>query len=202
MSHIDKPYSEACEENKEPILEVIRPLLSGAASVLEIGSGTGQHAVHFASALPHLIWQTSDRKSYLSGIRAWLSEAKLPNLPPPIELDVTLTWPPQAFDAVFSANTTHIMSEQEVAAMFSGIAGVLMEGGSFALYGPFNIDGRYTSESNARFDRMLRSQNPAMGIRDLAFLTRLARSNGLALIANHAMPVNNRTLVWRREWPS
>lgn len=198
MYPIDKPYSEACEENKRPILDVIGPLFQEARCLLEIGSGTGQHAVFFAAALPHLVWQTSDCAHYLPGIRAWLDDAALPNLPPVRVLDVTGTWPDERFDAVFSANTAHIMSEAQVEAMFEGVGRVLVDGGCFVLYGPFNIGGRYTSESNARFDAMLRSRDPAMGIRDLDLLIRMARDNGMELIADHPMPVNNRTLVWQR----
>jgi cyclopropane fatty-acyl-phospholipid synthase-like methyltransferase len=198
MYPIDKPYSEACEENKRPILGVIAPVFRDARLLLEIGSGTGQHAVFFAAAMPDLVWQTSDCEHHLPGIRAWLDDAALPNLPPSLLLDVTGPWPHQGFDAVFSANTTHIMSEPEVEAMFRGIGRVLAEGCHFALYGPFNIGGRYTSESNARFDAMLRSRDPAMGIRDLDLLTRFGRENGLELIADHPMPANNRTLIWQR----
>jgi SAM-dependent methyltransferase len=198
MYPFDKPYSEACEENKRPILDVIGPLFREARRLLEIGSGTGQHAVFFAAALPHLIWQTSDCAHNLPGISAWLDEAALPNLPPSLMLDVTGPWPDERFDAVFSANTAHIMSEPEVGGMFDGVGRVLAEGGHFALYGPFNIGGRYTSESNARFDAMLRSRDPSMGIRDLDLLIELGRDNGLELIADHPMPVNNRTLVWQR----
>lgn len=156
MSSIEKPYSEACEENKRPILGVIGPLFREARRLLEIGSGTGQHAVFFAEAMPHLIWQTSDCMPYLPGIHAWLDEAALPNLPPTLPLNVLGRWPEEPFDAVYSANTAHIMSEREVAAMFAGVGSVLVEGGYFALYGPFNIGGRFTSESNARFDAMFR----------------------------------------------
>ncbi len=198
MYPFDKPYSEACEENKRPILDVIRPLLRETRRLLEIGSGTGQHAVFFAAALPHLIWQTSDCARNLPGIRAWLDEAALPNLPPSLMLDVMGPWPDERFDAVFSANTAHIMSEPEVGAMFDGVGRILAEGGYFTLYGPFNIGGRYTSESNARFDAMLRSRDPSMGIRDLDLLIELGRDNGLELTADHPMPVNNRTLVWQR----
>jgi cyclopropane fatty-acyl-phospholipid synthase-like methyltransferase len=198
MYPIDKPYSEACEENKRPILDVIGPLFKEVRRLLEIGSGTGQHAVFFAAALPHLVWQTSDCALHLPGIRAWLDDALLPNLPPVRVLDVTGTWPDERFDAVFSANTAHIMSESEVEAMFEGVGRVLVDGGYFVLYEPFNIGGRYTSESNARFDAMLRSRDPAMGIRDLDLLIRMARDNGMELIADHPMPVNNRTLVWQR----
>jgi cyclopropane fatty-acyl-phospholipid synthase-like methyltransferase len=198
MFPIDKPYSEACEENKLPILGVIGPLFRNARHLLEIGSGTGQHAIFFAAAMPHLIWQTSDCEANLPGIRAWLDEAALPNLPPSLVLDVTGAWPDKRVDGVFSANTAHIMSEPEVAAMFEGVGRVLSEGGCFALYGPFNIGGRYTSESNARFDAMLRARNPAMGVRDLELLTRLGHDSGLELIADHPMPANNRTLIWQR----
>ena len=198
MYPIDKPYSEACEENKRPILDVIGPLFRDSRRILEIGSGTGQHAVFFAAALPQLVWQTSDCAHYLPGIRAWLDDAALSNLPPVRVLDVTGTWPDERFDAVFSANTAHIMSEAQVEAMFEGVGRVLVDGGHFVLYGPFNIGGRYTSESNARFDAMLRSRDPAMGIRDLDLLIRMARDNGMELIADHAMPVNNRTLIWQR----
>lgn len=198
MPSIEKPYSEACEENKRPILGVIGPLFRDARRLLEIGSGTGQHAVFFAEAMPHLLWQTSDCMPYLPGIHAWLDEAALPNLPPTLPLNVLGRWPEKPFDAVYSANTAHIMSEREVAAMFAGVGSVLVEGGYFALYGPFNIGGRFTSESNARFDAMLRSRDPEMGIRDLELLIALGRDNALELIADHPMPVNNRTLVWQR----
>ncbi|MCG6896423.1 MAG: class I SAM-dependent methyltransferase [Thiocapsa sp.] len=194
----DKPYSQACEENKRPILGVIAPLFRDAHRVLEIGSGTGQHAVFFAASLPHLTWQTSDLASNLPGIRSWLAEAGLPNLPPPLALDVTGIWPDARYDAAFSANTAHIMSEAEVGAMFRGIGRVLVARGHFALYGPFNIGGRPTSESNERFDTALRMRNPEMGLRDRDALVRLGSKSGLALIADHPMPVNNRTLVWQR----
>lgn len=199
MFGYEKPYSEACEENKRPILDVIRPLFQTVRRLLEIGSGTGQHAVFFAAALPHLTWQTSDRASYLPGIRAWIDESDLSNLPPPLVLDVRARWPDERYDAIFSANTAHIMSEPEVVALFDGIGQLLEPGGHFALYGPFDIAGRHTSESNARFDAMLRARDPAMGLRDRDWLTELGRERGLAFVADHPMPVNNRTLVWRRE---
>lgn len=195
----DKPYSQACEENKRPILAVIAPLFAEAGRVLEIGSGTGQHAVFFAASLPHLIWQTSDLARNLPGIRSWLDEAALPNLPPTLPLDVTAGWPDERYDGVFSANTAHIMAEVQVCAMFRGVGRVLRGGGHFALYGPFNVGGRFTSESNRRFDATLRARNPEMGLRDRDFLVRLGSENGLELIADHPMPVNNRTLVWQRQ---
>ena len=198
MTRPDKPYSPSCDENREPILEIIAPLFRDVRHLLEIGSGTGQHAVYFADTLAHLTWQTSDVEDNLPGIRAWLDEAARPNLPPPLLLDVERDWPSGPFDAVFSANTTHIMSMESVVALFSGIGRVLAPGGRFALYGPFNAGGDYTSDSNRRFDAWLKARDPRMGLRDIEALAALADDSGLVLEANHAMPVNNRTLVWRR----
>ncbi|EXJ16995.1 DUF938 domain-containing protein [Imhoffiella purpurea] len=194
-----KPYAPSCDENKAPILAVIRPLFETARSLLEIGSGTGQHAVCFAAAMPHLIWQTSDMAENLPGIHAWLDEADLPNLAPPIVLDTTRDWPEGPFDAVFSANTAHIMPFEAVEAMFAGVGRVLAPGGYFALYGPFNRDGAFTSDSNRRFDAWLKSQDTRMGVRDLADLHALASQAGLRPVAEHPMPANNLTLVWQRD---
>jgi cyclopropane fatty-acyl-phospholipid synthase-like methyltransferase len=181
---------------------VIAPLFADRRHVLEIGAGTGQHAVHFAPALPQLIWQASDIPAHLSGIALWLSEAALPNLPPAIALDVDGSWPepdPAApFDAVYSANTAHIMSWPQVERLFAGVGALLPPGGPFALYGPFSYGGRHTSRSNADFDRMLRARDPLSGVRDLDDLTGIADAAGLALERDIAMPVNNRTLVWRK----
>ncbi|MBK5963073.1 methylase [Thiocystis minor] len=198
MSTHGKPYASSCDENREPILAVIRPLFASARHLLEIGSGTGQHAVFFAAAMPHLTWQTSDVAEHLPGIRAWLEEAALPNLPLPLTLDVNDDWPVGPFDAVFSANTAHIMSAADVAVLFRGVGEVLAPGGHFAQYGPFNEGGRYTSDSNRRFDAALKSRDPRMGLRDLDDLRTLAARHNLTLTDNHAMPVNNRTLVWQR----
>jgi cyclopropane fatty-acyl-phospholipid synthase-like methyltransferase len=194
----DKPFSPACEENKVPILAVIGPLFEDCHTVLEIGSGTGQHAVYFAGHLPWLRWQTSDQPAHLPGIRLWLAAARLDNLPEPVALDVTGTWPEGPFDAVFSANTAHIMSLPEVAAMIRGVGQVLAPGGRFALYGPFSRGGRHTSDSNRDFDHWLRMRDPDSGVRDIDTLEPLAAEAGLILEADHTMPVNNRTLIWRR----
>ena len=195
---MNKPYSEACDENKVPILAVIGPLFKDAGTLLEVGTGTGQHAAFFAAALPRLTWQTSDIPAHLPGIRLWLDEAGLPNLPPPLALDVTADWPAGPFDGVFSANTAHIMSEPEVAAMFRGVGRVLTPGGRFALYGPFSVGGRHRSGSNARFDAWLRERDPRMGVRDLDHLRRLGEESGLELVEDVPMPVNNQTLIWKR----
>ncbi|MBU1645396.1 MAG: DUF938 domain-containing protein [Gammaproteobacteria bacterium] len=195
----DKPCAPSCEKNRDPILAVLRGLLADRTSVLEIGSGTGQHAVHFAPVLPHLTWQTSDRATMLPGIRAWLDEAGLPNTPEPIDLDVTGRWPARRFDAVFTANTLHIMPWSAVEAMFSALPAVMASGAIFVAYGPFNYAGQFTSESNARFDASLKASAPHQGIRDFDALDALARRAGLALADDVAMPSNNRCLVWRRQ---
>jgi cyclopropane fatty-acyl-phospholipid synthase-like methyltransferase len=194
-----KQYSAACERNREPILAILRSVLTQPARVLEIGSGTGQHAVYFASRLPHLTWQTSDLPHHHSSIHAWIEEANLLNVLPPLTLDTAAAdWPQQQFDAVFSANTCHIMAWQEVQAMFAGIGRVLRTGGLACIYGPFNYGGTFTSASNAQFDAALKAQAAHMGIRDIEAVGRLADQHGLTLLADHPMPANNRLLVWQR----
>lgn len=194
-----KPYSEACERNRDPIFAVIQPLLAARRAVLEIGSGTGQHAVYFAAKLPHLIWHTSDREMYHAGIQLWLDEAALENVRPPLSLDVTQTpWPAMTVDAVYSANTAHIMHWPEVEAMFAGVGGLLPAGGIFLLYGPFNDHGCYTSDSNRRFDEQLKSRDPLSGIRDAEALDRLAQQAQLQARGDVAMPANNRILWWEK----
>jgi hypothetical protein len=194
-----KPHSEACERNREPILQVLRQWLTLPGAALEIGAGTGQHAVYFAAQLPHLQWQPTDCEANLPGIGLWVSEAALPNLRAPLKLDVRDgTWPVETVDYVFSANTAHIMSWPEVEFMFAGIARVLRTHGRFCLYGPFNRAGRFTSASNQAFDASLRARDPQMGLRDDEALKTLGRQHGLAFIGEHAMPANNRVLVWTR----
>jgi cyclopropane fatty-acyl-phospholipid synthase-like methyltransferase len=194
-----KQHSEACEQNKEPILAILREAFSDTQRVLEIGSGTGQHAVHFARHLPHLSWQTSDMIDSHASIRAWIADTNPGNVLPPLELDVMAgQWPQQTYDGLFSANTTHIMSWPAVQHMFDGIGRLLEPGAAFCLYGPFNYDNRYTSESNARFDDWLRQRDPASGIRNFEDLVELAECNGLHLKADHEMPVNNRLLEWAK----
>ncbi len=193
-----KPFAQACEENKAPILAVLKPLFKDRQHVLEIGSGTGQHAVYFAQHMPHLIWQTSDRVENHAGINLWLDEASLPNTRSPLALDVLQPWPSLNIDAVFSANTAHIMAWPAVQAMFKGVGQLLPMGGVFALYGPFNYNGCYTSESNARFDLWLKQRDPDSGIRDFAELDKLAQQVSMQFMADNTMPVNNRLLVWQK----
>lgn len=195
---MNKPYAESCEQNKQVILEVIQDIFKDRKQVLEIGSGTGQHAVFFAQHMPHLIWHTSDVEQHHAGINAWINEAKLSNVMAPLELDVNNPdWPEiEGVDACFTANTLHIMGWPSVVNFFHGISKVLPAGALLVIYGPFNYDGQYTSESNRNFDQWLKSRDPQSGIRDLSKLKTLATASGFTLEKDIAMPANNRTLVW------
>ncbi len=194
-----KPFSQACENNKGPILEVLRRYLRPGCTVLEIGSGTGQHAVFFGGQLPEVTWQTSDRRPNHAGIRLWLDEAGLSNVRRPLALDVLQEpWSAVDADAVFSANTAHIMSWTAVEAMVSGVGRLLAGGGLFLLYGPFSYAGVHTSNSNRAFDESLRLRDPSMGIRDFERVVALAEAAGLAFLEDVAMPANNRLIAWRK----
>lgn len=193
------PFSQACENNKGPILERLRETFNARGTVLEIGTGTGQHAVHFAAAMSHLQWQPTDHPRAAHLAIARLEQAALPNILPMRELDVSTTpWPSQAFRWAFSANTAHIMSWTEVEQMFRGIGAGLPEDGAFCLYGPFRHQGEFTSESNRAFDQSLKSNAPHMGIRDIEDLSALATEVGLVLREDYAMPANNEMLVFTR----
>lgn len=195
---MQKPFSQACENNKAPILSVLEQAFAEVKSVLEIGSGTGQHAVWFARYLPHLRWQPSDQEVNLAGMHLRFDEESLANLLPPVVLDVTQPhWPVRQTDAIFTANTLHIMAWDAVQALFARVPEVLVPGGKLCVYGPFNYKGAYTSESNARFDQWLAEQSPVSAIRDFDQVNRLAEEAGLSLIADHAMPANNRLLEWQ-----
>jgi len=194
-----KLYSESYERNREPILKILQGALAKQQCVLEIASGTGQHAVYFGRALPHLSWQTSELKDKHEGILAWLNEIKLPNVLPPVTINVNdVKWPVGIVDAVFNANTVHIISWLEVERMFAGIAHVLNANGILCLYGAFKYKGEFTSESNARFDAYLRSNDRNSGIRDFENINRLAESYGLFLTRDVSMPSYNRALIWQR----
>lgn len=195
-----KPYSVACANNRQPILEVIEVLFADCKSVLEIGSGTGQHAVYFAEKLPHLSWQSSDLQAHHAGIELWLNEANLPNTPPPLTLDVTRTpWPALDVDAVFCANTIHIISWASVEAMLTGVGKLLPDSGLLVLYGPFNYNNAYTSDSNAAFDKWLKQRDPDSGIRNFEDVRRLANAAALHLQHDYAMPANNRLNCWIKQ---
>lgn len=193
-----KPFSPACARNQDGILDVLRERFADRSRVLEIGSGTGQHAVHFARALPQLIWQTSDVAANLPGIRLWLDEAGRPNTPEPLAFDINGTPPAGRFDAIFSANTLHIMGWTEVQRLFEALPTLMTDDAVLTIYGPFNDAGVFTSPSNAAFDAALRADHPQRGIRDLEAIDALARSAGLALVEDRAMPANNRCITWRR----
>ena len=194
------PHAPATERNREPILAVLREHFAGATRVLEIGSGTGQHAVHFAAALPHLQWQTSDLAENHAGIRAWIEASGLANVLPPLRIDAAdpTTWPDARFDAVFTANTLHIMGWPEVEALFAALPRVLADEATLVVYGPFNLGGRFTSPSNEGFDAQLRAADPRRGLRDLEAVQVLAAQAGLRFVADIEMPANNRCVVWRR----
>ncbi len=195
-----KPYSESCDQNRNPIFKVIEPLFCDKKSVLEIGSGTGQHAVYFAKKMPHLIWHCSDQIEYHHGINLWLNEASLKNAPPPIPLNVSEdSWPKMDVDAIFSANTVHIMSWRNVIDFIENAYKLLNKNGLLVLYGPFNYNNTYTSESNARFDHWLKDRDPKSGIRDFEALDNLAKNSGLQHISDTQMPANNRILCWQKK---
>ncbi len=194
-----KPNAPASGRNKDAILDVIKTEFGDCHTVLEIGSGTGQHAVFFAEAMPWLRWQTSDLAENHPGIHSWIADSGLANVQEPILLDVEQADGVDGYyDGVFSANTTHIMSIQAVRCMFDVVGRLLSPGGVFCLYGPFNQDGTFTSESNRRFDQSLRSQDPAMGIRDLEELQDIALSMAMHRERLYAMPANNMLVAWRK----
>jgi cyclopropane fatty-acyl-phospholipid synthase-like methyltransferase len=194
-----KPFSASSDRNRHPILDVLQSHFADRNSVLEIGSGTGQHAVHFAAALPQLRWQPSDLSDQHAGIQAWLAEAQLPNLLPPIALDVGCDdWPERRYDAVYTSNTLHIMSWFEVVALFERLDEVMEPDCRLVVYGPFKYGGDFTSPSNAEFDRWLKGSAPHRGIRDFEAVDALAQRLGLRLLEDRPMPANNQCLVWAR----
>jgi len=195
---VNKPFAAAADQNRDDILRVLDQILKHKNKVLEIGSGTGQHAVYFSQYLPHLTWQASDIRSMLGGIQLWIEEANLPNLPNVIELDVNQSWPTEKFDAAFAANIAHIMHSQDIEALFKGLSSTLCENAIFCLYGPFNINGHYTSESNQRFDVWLKQRDAKSGLRDKQQLDHLAIKNNLSPDKSWDMPANNKILSWKK----
>ncbi len=196
----EKPCAESCERNSQPIFEIISPLLAHTQAVLEIGSGTGQHAVYFAERMPHLIWHTSDKPEYHPGIQRWIKESKLTNVRPPHSFNVSHdACPKLKVNAIFSANTTHIMNKSDVANMIEHVGKRLPKDGLFLLYGPFRIDGQFSSQNDALFDQQLRRRNVGSNIRDIETLNRFAKQAGMLLKQRYAMPRNNHLICWQRQ---
>lgn len=195
----EKPFSQACENNKHPILHVLARVFAHSHHVLEIGSGTGQHAVHFAENLAHLQWTPSDRAQNHPGISAWRQDYAGNNLAAVKTFDVVSDpWPEPKADAVFSANTAHIMPWSVTLQMLEKTAEHLPKRGIFALYGPFNYQGKYTSESNADFDSWLKQIDPQQGIRDFEEINEFLKQRQLNLLEDNAMPANNRLIIWQK----
>lgn len=192
-------YSPSCERNKSVILEQLLPFLSSVSSVLEIGSYSGQHALHFCPLVPNLTWQPSDQLGILSELNKNIELHKTSNLNSAIKLDVAVAadWPEQTFDLIYSANTLHIMSWQHVVAMFKYLPKCLNKNSYLCIYGPFKYNGQYTSESNADFQQWLQNRDLMSGIRDFEQINQLATSIGLKLIQDIAMPANNQLLIWK-----
>ena len=197
-----KPFSQACENNKQPILALLKEVFSQTNNVLELGSGSGQHAVYFSQNLTQLTWQTSDLSVNHQGINLWIDESSSTNLQRPIEVDLNHSWqlPKRliALDGIYTANTLHIVSWSLVIKFFEGVAEHLAEHGTLCIYGPFNYQGNFTSDSNANFDLWLKARDENSGIRDIEAILELATSADLKLISDNTMPANNRLLVFKK----
>lgn len=194
-------FSQACENNKSPILSVLNSVLSDSTKVLEIGSGTGQHGVYFAEKLPHLTWLTSDLEVNHPSILARIAHSKLPNIHKPLTLDLNKQWhhlKSSAVDAVFTANTLHIVSISLVNNFFEMLSTHLLKDGILCIYGPFKYDGKFTSASNEGFNAWLQERDKDSGVRDFEYIVKLASNAGLTLINDHVMPANNQLLVFRK----
>ena len=196
---MQKPYSESCDQNKAPILSIIEPLFTSCSDILEVGSGTGQHAIYFAEKMPHIRWHCSDCAPYIAGINQWIDESDVQNVVAPIVLDVTGSqWPTLQVDAIFTANSIHIMHEQDVINFIKGAGRLLKKGGHLMIYGPFNYEGSFTSASNESFQQWLKSRDSLSGIKHFEDIVSLASSNALQLCTDYEMPANNRILHFKK----
>lgn len=202
MPAMHRPFAPSCENNQAPIFAVLQQAFAQCRHVLEIGSGTGQHSVYMAPRLPHLVWQTSELAALHAGIAAWHAYQPSPNLRLPQALDLACdAWPLSeggAFDAAFTSNTLHIVSWALVQRLFALLGQHMAQGAVFAVYGPFNYAGTFTSESNRQFDAWLKARDSQSGIRDFEAVVALAAQHGWQLLADHAMPANNRCLVFQK----
>ncbi|MCX7553763.1 DUF938 domain-containing protein [Marinicella sp. S1101] len=200
MSVIEKPFSPACERNQAVILEQLRELLSTTGqSILEVGTGTGQHAVYFAAKLPHIIWQTADLIEKHAGINLWLSDANLTNALPPVEYAIGHSqWPDGQYDVVYSANVLHIISEALVVLLIKDLGAHLKEAARVIFYGPFKYGGQYTADSNADFNEWLKARDPQSGIRDFAVIESLMQQQNFKLVSDITMPANNQLIVFEK----
>ena len=198
----DRRYAPATLRNRGPILEVLRRLLPKSGLLLEVASGTGEHVVHFAAALPDWTFQPSDvDPDALASIAAWIQTSELANVRMPLQLDVTSrTWPlvGESVQAIFSANMVHIAPEEATRGLMAGAGRLLDSGGALVVYGPFRVAGAHTAASNEAFDADLRARDPRWGVRDVEWLQELAASSGLALEEQVAMPANNQIVVFRK----
>jgi SAM-dependent methyltransferase len=194
-----KQTAQSCERNRDPILAVLQEILPPSGLVLEIGSGTGQHAAYFAPHLPGLVWQPSDLAANHASIRAWAAEADAPNLRAPLTVDLLAErWPIEHADAVVCINTVHIVAWPGVAKLFAGAGELLRPGGILYVYGAYRYATRPLEPSNEDFDRWLKARDPVSGVRDFESVDALAIEHGLALAGDRAMPGNNRSIWWRR----
>ncbi len=194
-----KPFSQACENNKQPILKIVKRAFIDQKHVLEIGSGTGQHAIYFAKKLPFLTWQTSDLPINHAGINQWIDDFPSTNIKRPLVIDLADEPSlPNDIDAIFSANTLHIISWPLVHNFFKMVEKNLPQNGTLCIYGPFNYQGKYTSESNANFDLWLKDRDEHSGIRDFEAICQLASKSGLSLNEDIEMPANNRILLFTK----
>jgi len=196
-----KPFSQACERNRIPILKVMQEFItSNDQRLLEVGSGTGQHAVYLAPHFPHMIWVTSDVKENHEGIKMWLSESGAPNIIGPGVFQVGEdNFPNGNFDVVFTANTFHIMHWYQCEELMDMLGKNLSAGAKVLIYGPFNYNGKYTSDSNREFDESLSKRDPLMGIRDFEEVVRYMEKRAFALLKDNEMPANNRLLVFEKK---
>ena len=192
-------YSQAAENNKVPIADIMGRHLPADAFVLEIGSGAGQHALHMTHAFPGITWLPSEQEAVVPILRANLALYESNNIQPPLVLDLAdFTWSGDRVDAVYAANVMHIVSESLGERLVQLAAEALKPLGLLVLYGPYKYNGQFTTESNASFDQWLKDRDPASGIRDFEALMATAKCTGLTLTQDHAMPANNQMLIFER----